>query len=127
MDNQTIKYITNQMMPFTTAKLRLSKINSKTFDKLTYTDKNNLCRDLIKLTKKNLYTVKYFDSNPTNFIITKKNFIDNFNETLEKYGFEKFDILYVFVYINKETLRFNVYLKNAQKDSIFETFDFKIL
>lgn len=127
MDNQTIKYITNQIMPFTTVKLRLSKINSKTFDKLTYTDKDNLCRDLIKLTKKNLYTVKYFDSNPTNFIITKKNFIDNFNETLEKYGFEKFDILYVFVYINKETLRFNVYLKNAQKDSIFEVFDFKII
>lgn len=127
MDNQTIKYITNQMMPFTTAKLRLSKINSKTFDKLTYTDKNNLCKDLVKLVKKNLYTVKYFDQSPTTFIMTKKNFTDGFNETLEKNGFEKLNILYVFVYVNKTTLRFNVYLKTVQKESIFEAFDFKII
>ena len=127
MDNQTIKYITNEMIPFTTSNLRLSKINSETFNQLKYTDKNNLCKDLVKLVKKNLYTVKYFDQNPTTFIMTKKNFTDGFNETLEKYGFEKLDILYVFVYVNKTTLRFNVYLKNAQKDFIFEAFDFKIL
>lgn len=127
MDNQTIKYITNEMIPFTTSNLRLSKINSKTFNQLKYTDKNNLCKDLVKLVKKNLYTVKYFDQNPTTFIITKKNFTDGFNKTLEKHGFEKLDILYVFVYVNKTTLRFNIYLKNAQKNSIFEAFDFKIL